>query len=80
MATNDSYVLTAEKNGIKVKSTIYGVITPERVANARKELSYRLEQLQPIPKLSEMEEYRQSRRRQQEEDEEYEDDYEDYDE
>ena len=54
MATNDSYVLTAEKNGIKVKSTIYGVITPERVANARKELSYRLEQLQPIPKLSEM--------------------------
>lgn len=85
MSTNDSYVLTAEKNGIKVKSTLHGSITPERIATAKQELAHRLEQLQPIVKMTDAEELRRmqredrGRREENESDDFYDDaDYEDW--
>lgn len=56
----DKYVLSDTKNGIKVTNTIYGNITPERIAQAKRELAHRLEQLQPVVK-NEAEEYRRYR-------------------
>ena len=44
----DGYVVTYTKQGHTLKSTLYGEVTPERIAAAKTELAHRADQLYTV--------------------------------
>lgn len=46
---------TTEKNGVEIRTTLYGPTTPERVERERREATHRCEQFQPVTRKAPVE-------------------------
>ena len=57
----DGYVVTYTKQGHTLKSTLYGEVTPERIATAKAELAHRADQLFTVEKAAPAAAYRPRR-------------------